>query len=562
MKKLISTIFLCFFAINLYGFGTESPGVDSLNSSSDIKVGTITATNGIFDTIDNVYSLGVSTVHNNGNKIKSLDAIHIDDYFVVGEVPASIEAVAIPGSAWFNKGVRINSSLATRASRYGFSFNCISNLAEGVIYTNYPAATAYFSTGTAIITDPGTPFTSNMVGDYITIGFSYPTDWVEATGEIIEFIDSSNIRMRFPANGNNELTGIAAMIYFVFERPFVIMGDEGTFQFSVGADPNATFEIIASSSTNINTVLIESECHIEGHATLQINSNTNGCCSSFGILSNYNISSFSLPCNVGIGHNMIINNAGATDGHAHGYEASLTDPDNTNVDISAYAANPGLAAMVQHLGDPAELGIGINVIASSYTIVTTAFSTNTINESIFINNSDFIIIGSTIPFDVINVLLDTPGSQTIIPEFYYSTGGVNGLQQFSPTDNAVGFTQEGPINFDSDLFTSPVWSTATVTEITNGNIVNATVYYFILIFRTRPVLNPETPIESQIRITTLGTEFIWDKNGNLKINTVAITNSISEPAAVPGAVVFWVDSNEDIKAKWPDDTAGTMLSKP
>ena len=120
---------------------------------------------------------------------------------------------------------------------------------------------------------------------------------------------------------------------------------------------------------------------------------------------------------------------------------SLTDPDNTNVEIGAFVAKPGLSAMVQHLGTPASLEFGVNCILGVCVDSTTAFGDTGINVPIFTNNNDSIIVFSKNKFDVINILLDTISSQTITPEFYYSTGVVSGFQQFGPVDNTVGFTQ-------------------------------------------------------------------------------------------------------------------------
>jgi hypothetical protein len=479
----------------------------------------------------------------------------------VGDVPASIEAIFPDGSAFIEGGLRTTSSIGGQANRFGLAVGSIDSQALPFIYFS-PAPTASFSTTTAILTDTDAPFIDSFLNKKITITFSSPNVYDFPTADIVEIISSTQARLSFPGSGDELLIGIDIATYIIFDRPIFEINDGADTRFQIGDDDVANFEIIVPTANASNALLVDSVCKVDGHATVQINTDVNGCDSVFGILSNYDASGFDEATDVGIAHNIILDNIGSTGGDIHGIEISATDPDNSDAEIEAIAVRGEIDVLRQYLGTPASLGSGINCVLGVCVDSTTALSTTTTNVPIFTNDNDTIIIGATAKYDEINVILDTVASQSIIPEFYYSTGGVRGLTQFSPTNNTLGFTQNGAINFDSELLVSPNWSTATVTEITDGDLTDSSTYYFIEIVRTRNLVAPNTPIESIIEVTTLGTDFRWTEDGDVQVNTVSIVDGISEPTALPGSVILWVDSNEDIRAKWPDGTLGTILTKP
>ncbi len=85
----------------------------------------------------------------------------------------------------------------------------------------------------------------------------------------------------------------------------------------------------------------------------------------------------------------------------------------------------------------------------------TAFLSQTINATIFINDNDNISIGDVAKFEEIEVILQTGANQDVRPTFEYSTGA-NTWTAFSPTDGTDGFRVSGAIIFrEEDI---PLWA--------------------------------------------------------------------------------------------------------
>jgi hypothetical protein len=545
MRKIIIVFILSFIALNGYcdGFGYSGDGLGGHNAFKDLEM--------------NEYAINVGTINGKDSRLHINENLKLNDALIVGDIPASIEATLVPGSAWFNRSVRIDGNAATRADRYSFALLCISNLAEGLIYTNPSPFTASFATGTAIITDTDAPFTSSMVGEFITIAFSGPTLYEGATGEIIEFLDASNIRIQFPANGNNEMTGISFMIYFIFEKPVMVVNDEGSHQFIVGDDERASFEIVISSGNSAFGVHIEDTAIASGHTSVEIDCDPNENSSVTALQINYDAT-----C-LGTGEendvvNIIVDTVESDCGEIHAIDVFSTN--NGTCAVTALVTNTNVNVIDQKIGTSADLGIGIQQVLGVYVDSTTAFNSSSINVPIFTNDNDEVILASKTKFDSANFILNTPASVTILPIFSYSTGGVLGFQTFSPEDDTNGMTQNGSVNWDSSLLTSPAWSTATVTEATGGGLTDSTTYYFMKIQRIRNLV-VTTPIESTISLETITNDYIWDKDGNINLNTIAVTDGITAPDAISGQAIIYVDvSGGDLKIVFGDGTVKTIVT--
>lgn len=131
--------------------------------------------------------------------------------------------------------------------------------------------------------------------------------------------------------------------------------------------------------------------------------------------------------------------------------------------------------------------------------------------SAFVADNDTFTIGDASKFNEIEVILTTPASGAgIAPIFEYSTGAAT-FATFVPADATNGFKNTGAILFDSSTLLG--WVTAA-----SGN-------FEIKITRTRNTL-VTTPIIDEIQISAT-TEFKWDKNGDVNINSLTLITDLA-----------------------------------
>ena len=135
----------------------------------------------------------------------------------------------------------------------------------------------------------------------------------------------------------------------------------------------------------------------------------------------------------------------------------------------------------------------------------TAFTTAGTDVQMFVLDNDTVTIGDAAKFEEIEFLLAIVASGGgIAPTFEYSTG-VGTWASFTPVDGTNGMRNNGVIAWlDGDI---PTWAVGTGTE------------YLIRITRTRNSLGT-TPTESLVQISAT-TEYKWDKDGDLTVNSIA-----------------------------------------
>ena len=152
--------------------------------------------------------------------------------------------------------------------------------------------------------------------------------------------------------------------------------------------------------------------------------------------------------------------------------------------------------------------------------------------AIFVAVDDYIIIGATAVFQELEFVLTTDSSGAgIKPKYEYSTGG-SGFTEFFPVDGTNGFRNTGVIAWDaSDLA---------------GHAINADTgaanTYDIRITRQRNSLT--TPPVLGYAKTAATTEYLWDKNGDVNINSLTLATVAAEGSDVDK---FLVDSSGVVK---------------
>ena len=167
---------------------------------------------------------------------------------------------------------------------------------------------------------------------------------------------------------------------------------------------------------------------------------------------------------------------------------------------------------------------GVNAL----TEFTTSDSGGANNIEIFVGNGDTVLIGNTAKFEEIEFIFETFSNPSVKPTFEFSTGGT-GFSPFTPADGTNGMRNNGVVLWlDSDI---PSWATNTGDN------------YEIRITRTKGGNLATTPKEDLIQIGT-ATEYVWDKDGDVNINSLTLATVAAESSDVDK---FLVDSSGIIK---------------
>jgi len=184
--------------------------------------------------------------------------------------------------------------------------------------------------------------------------------------------------------------------------------------------------------------------------------------------------------------------------------------------VIALKCGPGIDAIRQEVGTFGDMDSadndGANVLAA-------LIAGGPGNVSVFVADNDTLTIGNAISFGALEILVDTPASGAgIAPTFRYSTG-IAAWSPFGPADGTNGFKNTGVIEWDvNDLA---------------GFAPGAGAEYLIEIKRTRNVLTT-TPIIDEVQISAL-TEFKWDKDGNVNLNSLTLVTPLVVSSGGTGA---------------------------
>jgi hypothetical protein len=143
------------------------------------------------------------------------------------------------------------------------------------------------------------------------------------------------------------------------------------------------------------------------------------------------------------------------------------------------------------------------------------------NISVFVADNDTVTIGDAAKFEELEIILNTAASGAgIAPTFEYSTG-VGTWATFGPIDGTNGLRNTGNIS----------WQLADVTGwMTSGG------EYLLRWTRTRNALGT-TPIIDEIQIAA-DVEFLWDKNGDVNLNSLTLLTPLVVSSGGTGAATF------------------------
>lgn len=177
--------------------------------------------------------------------------------------------------------------------------------------------------------------------------------------------------------------------------------------------------------------------------------------------------------------------------------------------VLAVEAYPGVHVVEQGYGAHVVADSNFTFSAGAYTEQTANFD-NGVDAPIFVANTDYIYIGHSTKFQLIDVTLGTVASGAgIIPTFEYSNG-VNSWATFGPVDGTNGFRQNGNIAIPGLIN----WVTRTVNGVASK--------FWVRIRRTNSA-TITIPVENTIHITV--TEiYSWNDTGHLHISNISLKN--------------------------------------
>jgi len=288
---------------------------------------------------------------------------------------------------------------------------------------------------------------------------------------------------------------IASQRFFVYEHPSYISGDGNNHEYSVGA--TGEFEVVSYDFTEAKMVEVELDSAADNQRALVTEVEAHG----------YN--------NI-VGHEIIVETGDLSPSEsvaglfvrsdmseATSADASTTVPcyiagttDDSDAESKGYLVLAGMDTAFQVYGavdnDP---GYGYEVASgvvtdrvNGGTADTTAFLEVSASDlQIFDSDNDYILIGSSATFEIINVVLDTGANRNCNLTFEYSTGD-NTWSTLAVRVTTTGFKNTGSINFDAP--TSPAWAVGETAE-SASDISSA---YYVKITRKRNSLNTP-PVE-------------------------------------------------------------------
>lgn len=203
-----------------------------------------------------------------------------------------------------------------------------------------------------------------------------------------------------------------------------------------------------------------------------------------------------------------IDESASLGGIINGYEV-LTTSEGSAV-VNGYTTGINVNPIVHESGT---FGDADNILNIAVDVTAALASGGAGGISIFVADNDTFTVGDAATWEEFEIILDTGASGGgVAPTFEYSTGGA-AYSAFSPSDGTNGFRNSGAILWNSSTLAG--WATAT-----SGR-------FEIRITRTRNSLST-TPIIDELQISST-TEFKWDKDGDVNINSLSLVVPLTVP---------------------------------
>jgi hypothetical protein len=368
------------------------------------------------------------------------------------------------------------------ATQYGAALSTFNYADAAAEHTN--GTGSYDHTGNAL----GEKIFTATAGDAFTQADEDDSNWVVFTGtnsgamaEIKRFIDGTHVEV----DGLGWTGDFVSQTFSVYNHPSFVIGDTNKTEYSVGS--LGEFEIFSYDFTNSCMTQIKLDSATDDTQALCVEANANGYNHNDAMHIRYDTGALQNGDSAHVFHINVDETSAAGNSTTHAHILHMETTDVSSIEKEGIHIGPGFDTALHVTGTAADdPDYGYEV--TSGTVVDrvnsggagdNAFINAAVDQQIFDNNNDYILIGNDDTFEIIRVNLATNGNQDSNLEFYFSIAGVgvSGWTQFYPQDGTNGFRQSGSIVFNAPA----TWAKNDEAEA-NGDITNA---YYIAIKRTR-----------------------------------------------------------------------------
>lgn len=318
-----------------------------------------------------------------------------------------------------------------------------------------------------------------------------------AVAEIVEYIDGNNVIV----NSMGWTGDLVSQSFFIMKAPGMVIGQGGRYKFTI--KEFGAFEIESFDFTNTRMIEFINNIAADNVHTLHMHHKAGGY--SGTIAQKFFLKTGAL----GAGESMTGISVAIDDTLAVGADATTIIPafaaQTTNASSAtqwAYNVLPGFDVAFKVFGATAiDLDYGYEIDVTGPTVVDRitgaegdgqAFLSSSASDlEIFDDDNDYILIGSSATFEMIEVALVTGSSKDCDLEFYYSKAGDNWTPLVIESDGTDGFQQSGLI-----VFNAPGdWTKDDEAEV-NEDITNA---YYVKIVRTYAPVIAILPVEDYFK---------------------------------------------------------------
>ena len=424
---------------------------------------------------------------------------------IVGNESASASFRGL-GDIYAIGSIKAMEGLYAESKAYGAGLEIMDNNVT-ITHHNIMTGDATLTAATKIITDTSASYTDAYEGQFFRVVSSTPS-FTGATGEIIDVIDSTHLVLGFATSGTDTIVDATGMSYVIYPHPNFFVGDNGVISANIGENEDAKFEVHIHNGTGFHGVYIEDTAGADQHQAFTIDADSK----TFDGIVGANIF-----MSTSTGADGISGSALLLEGDATGFNNShmgfidvnfLGQGLNNDVDIIHIQGLPPDAHII-HSGEPDDISKAYYDDGDGTTSdVTTAFTSQATDVTLFENDNSIIYIGNTQNFTSVGISFSTESNRNIRAEYYYCDSSDNWVELPGVTDTTNGMQTSGTISF-----VNPSDRGTCNDEIDNTNFADTTDYTYIAIKRTRNNWAGDYPIENLITISGGGEYFYLDRYG-------------------------------------------------
>ena len=326
-------------------------------------------------------------------------------------------------------------------------------------------------------------------------------------------------------------TGDAAAVGYTAGEGLVLTGQGTTSDVTIKNDAGATVLAILTGTTEVEITgavdIIHTATENDEHTfELQVDA------AGYGDVKAMNIVYTTGPISTGEDEGVILINiddthVSATGGDVFGLEVLATDGNADN--IYGMKAGAVVGPILQEAGSFANPTTATNDTTGPADVNAMKDGSTGTNTTIFVANSDYILIGAAAVFTEIEFIIETGASNPgIKPTFGYSTAGAHTFTTFSPVDGTNGFRNTGIVAWDE-------------ADLTAHGINTDTGTYDIKITRTHASAGSVSLFYAKTAATVV---YSWDKNGVVSVSSIELGNASDTTMARSSAGKINVEGDE------------------